>query len=910
MTPGVSTAAPFFTVPAWQEGAFRASVRRRFRATISAVMKRAIVLFLIVLCLAAGGLPASGAEVPPSGRHYAPSREADILHLAIDVTPDFRQRTIAGTVAIRFKPIAQPLEQLRLDAADLAVQWIRATAKVAAWQATDAQVIVTFDPPIRPDTEASVTIHYTAAPQRGLYFRTPEMGYKAEDTHLFTQGETIEARHWFPCYDAPNEKFTSEVTCRVPEGMVVLSNGRRVSSEKDPATGLVAVRWLQDKPHVSYLIALAAGRFKKVEDKYRAIPLAFYTPASQIAQAQNSFEGTRDMMGFFEQEIGVPYPWARYDQVCVDDFVTGGMENTSLTIMTDGTLHTADYEDLHDSQGLVAHELAHQWFGDLVTCKDWANIWLNEGFATYYELLYDGYANGRESFLYRSYESAKHIIAQPNQTTPIVRRDYRSPDDMFGYLAYPKGAWVLHMLRSQLGEDLYRRCIKTYLERHQYGLVTTEDLNAVIEELSGRSFDQFFDQWVYHAAQPDLAVSYAWDEKTRLAKVTVQQNQKLSDAVLLFNFPLPIRFKSKSGTVDRQITVKEKAEDFYLSLPWMPEIVRIDPDLTVLAKVNFNPPAAMLQAQMADQDDMLGRLLAIEQLGARADRTAAPKLKEILNTDRFWGVRVAAAKGLRAINTDESFDALLASLKQSDARVRRQVVVDLGGFHRDAACATLLKVVQDEKNPEIQAEAIRGLGAYRKPEVRETLLRQLNSDSYRSVRAGAAIGAIRVQDEPSFLEPLRERLQKSKAVFPSEVFASGLETLAWLARNEEKKDGLCEWLTSYVNDKKQRIQLAALNALGTLGDAKAVAVLEKFSDSARQNPQRGAAERALATLRDARKPPAELGALRKEVTDLKTENRQLRKDVDDLKKKLEALVAPPPVPKAVPPRKPGKPDRR
>src|SRR5262249_11923464 len=207
---------------------------------------------------------------------------------------------------------------------------------------------------------------------------------------LWTQVETMGARHWFPCFDAPNEKFTSEVTCRIPEGMVVLSNGKLVSEEKDAGSGLVAVRWLQDQPHANYLIALTAGYFKKVEDRYKDVPLAFYTPASQIEQAMKSFKDTKDIMGFFEREIGLPYPWAKYYQVVVDDFTAGGMENTTLTILTDNTLHTAATESLRDSQGLVAHEMAHQWFGDLVTCKDWSHIWLNEGFATFYEELYDG----------------------------------------------------------------------------------------------------------------------------------------------------------------------------------------------------------------------------------------------------------------------------------------------------------------------------------------------------------------------------------------------------------------------------------------------------------------------------------------------------------------------------------------
>jgi aminopeptidase N len=425
--------------------------------------------------------PADASEA----RKYAPSREIDILHLALDVTPDFKARSVSGKVTIRFKPLAKPFQELRLDGIDLTVSSITSTEKIMGWQATDKNVIITFEQPIAPEHEASITVVYRAEPKQGLYFRTPEMGYKPEDMHVWSQGESTEARHWYPCWDSPNAKFTSEVTCHVPEGMVALSNGKMMSEEKDSGSGLVAVRWLQDKPHANYLICLVAGYLKKVEDKYKDIPLAFYTPASQIDQALNSFKGTKEIMAFFEREIGVPYPWAKYYQVCVDDFGWGGMENTSITTLNESTLHTADFENLRESQGLIAHEMAHQWFGDLVTCKDWANVWLNEGFATYYDNLYDGHKNGPDALLYDFYESGKGIVSQPNQTNAIVRRNFNVPEEQFSFLAYPKGSWVLHMLRHQLGDDLFRRCIKTYLERHQFQSVVTEDLNRVIEELSG-----------------------------------------------------------------------------------------------------------------------------------------------------------------------------------------------------------------------------------------------------------------------------------------------------------------------------------------------------------------------------------------------------------------------------------------
>jgi aminopeptidase N len=821
-------------------------------------------------------------------RKYAPDREMDILNLALDVTPDFKRRTVAGKAVLTFQPIAKPLPELRLDAVDLDVQSVTSTEKVLGYQITDKKLVITFAEPIAAGKETSVTITYSAEPVHGLYFRTPEMGYKEGDTHLFTQGEAIEARHWYPCFDAPNEKFTSEVTCRVPEGMIVLSNGRLLSDEKDPATGLRVVHWRQDKPHATYLISLLAGYFKKVEDRYKEIPIAFYTPVSDIEEAATSFQDTKDGLGFFEKEIGVPYPWAKYDQVCVNDFVAGGMENTSITTLTDRTLFRKETENIRTSQGLMAHELAHQWFGDLVTCKDWSHIWLNEGFATYYAHLYDGHKNGRDSMLYGLYESAKGITDRTDDTKPIVYRKFDDPNEQFSYLAYPKGGWVLHMLRSQLGEDLYRRCIKTYLEGHQYGSVTTEDLNKAIEQLSGRSFDRFFDQWVYHAHHPELEITYSWDERNKLAKLAISQNQKLSDDVMLFQFPLPVRFKCAAGTYDRQINVKEKSEDFYFALPGAPKLVRIDPDLTLLAKIKFTPPEAMIQEQLADNYDVIGRVLAVEHLGGKKDHTSVQKLKVVLKDDPFYAVRMEAAHALRTIHSDDAFAALTDNLQQADARVRRQVVSAITGFYRTEAYDTLLQRLGKEKNPDITAAALRGLGAYPRGEARQRLIEYLNTASYRNGLADAAIAAMRAQSDPSYIEPLKGALSSRGPEFTSSGLGRGLETLAYLARNEEKKDGVRDFLLGYVNHRKRTVQVAAINALGTLGDPQAIGVLETFASARKETPEREAADKAITSLRAAKKPADEWRDLRSEVLELQKDNRELKKQIEELKKKVEA----------------------
>ena len=713
------------------------------------------------------------------------------------------------------------------------------------------------------------------------------MGYLPEDTHLWTQGETHEARHWFPSFDYPNERFTSEVTCRVPEDMTVLSNGRMVSEDADPSTGLKAVRWLQEKPHVSYLIALVAGKLKGIHDKAGDVPLGFYTPGSQIRQAQNSFESTAEMMAFFEGEIGVPYPWAQYNQVVVDDFNWGGMENTALTVLTDYTLFPDGFENLRSSQNLVAHELAHQWFGDYVTCKDWGHTWLNEGFATYYEALYDGHKHGREQLLYRQYR-ARQSIVKHKDTRAIVTRAYKKEMEQFSYRSYGKGGWVLHMLRSELGEYLFRRCIGSYLEAHALKSVVTEDLNAVVEALSGRSFDRFFDQWVYRGGVPHLKVSYSWLQEEMLAKVSVEQTHDLSDEVLLFALPTAIRFMTDAGIVDKEVTVTDRTHDFYFPFQAKPTAVLFDPDVEVLAKIAFSKPKPMLYAQLELPNEVPARLGAIAGLKSKKDRKTVSKLAEVLNNDPFYGVRISAAGALASMKTPEAFEALSESMVQKDARVRRQVIRGIGGFFRKESLRHLLQVLGSEQNPDIRADVLKALGKYDDGAARKELLDHLTSDSYRNVLAGAAIQAMRAQDDPAYIKPVMKVLAERESAFTSYGFGRGLGTLAHLARNKDRKDRVRDFLVGRISHKKDRVQRSAISALGTLGDPRAIAAVSAFSGGDEGDPLQRAANKTLKSLRAAKEVSVELKDLRNEVMELKEAGEKIRRDLDDLKKRQKA----------------------
>lgn len=823
----------------------------------------------------------------PKTRRYAPSRTVDVVHLVLDVTPDFRRRTVSGIATVRFQPIGLPVAELRLDAVDLTILDVDSSVPVAGYDATDEQLVITFAQSIKVGSETTVTIRYEAEPKQGLKFKTPELGYPATDEQCWTQGEPHEARHWFPSFDYPNERFTSEMVCHVPTGMTVLSNGRQVSEDVD-AAGLKVVRWMQDKPHVNYLIALAAGYFEKLEDDYNGIPLGFYVPPTQFAEARHTFDGTKDMMAFFEKELGVPYPWDTYNQVITYDH-GGGMENTTLTTLTERTLFRAEEtERLRSSRGLLAHELAHQWFGDYLTCKDWSHIWLNEGFATFYDGLHRGHVFGNDYYLHTMVSRSRNIVSRKG-ALPIVYREYVNPGEQFDFRAYPKGSWVLHMLRVQLGEDLYRRCITTFVERHALQSVVTEDLVRVVEEISGRSFDQFFDQWVYHGRHPELTVSYAWQEKDGLAKVTVAQTQTVNEDVLLFNLPTQLRFVTDQGVIVSDIVVAKKSEDFYVSLPAKPTIVRFDPQYGILGEVTFKKPTEMLYAQLRDTTDVVGRLLAVEGLKSKTDLKTIEKLKSALNEDSFYGVQVEASKALGEIGRNEAFDALVSSRKQPDERVRQRVIQDIGRFYRPDAAKLSRQAIDSDTNSLIRIRAIENLGKHAGASTRRTLVEFLDSDSYRNELASAAVRAIQRLDDAAYSDPLMKTLARREAAFTRRGFGRALESLGRINRFEERKHEVRTFLGEYVNHKNERIQRSALTALGNLEDPQAIPIVSSFAGGGdRKTPVQRSAESALKKLREARKTPVEVKDLRSDVEKLKEQNEKMEKALEDLKKRLDA----------------------
>ncbi|MFN3151878.1 M1 family aminopeptidase [Bremerella sp.] len=842
-------------------------------------------------CESAAARAAFGVDLGNNGPHYAPVRKVDVQHIKLDITPNFQKRTIGGSTTIRFVPLREAIDVLKLDAVDLSITAVEASTPVAEFDSTSTDLTIAFAEPIPVGQESWVTIEHHCQPQGGFYFRTPEMGYPAEDTHCWTQGESHYARQWFPCFDYPNEKSTTEVICHVPSDMTVISNGRNLGESIDPRTNLKSVHWLQDKPHVNYLICVVAGYFDKLEDAAGKIPLGFYSQPTLSEHAASSFQDTAMIMDFYQKEIGVAYPWHKYDQVTIRDFLAGGMENTTITTLTHNTIFTPATENVRSSRGLDAHELAHQWFGDYVTCEDWSHLWLNEGFATYYTHLYEGHKFGRDAMLYGLYRDATNRVIRSgaNDKRPIVWKKYRNAGDQFDYRAYPKGSWVLHMLRSQLGEEMFREAVQSYLKEHGLTTVTTPELQAAFEETSGRTFDRFFDQWVYHARHPDLKIRYRFDPKLSLAQITLEQTHKVDDDVMLFNFPATFAFLCDGEMVLHTEDITEAKRDFYVALPSKPEMVQFDPEYTLLTKVDFDKPEDMWLSELENAERATGRILAIEALAKKKSNKAIDAIQKALETDPFFGVRVEAAEALGKINNDESRAALRKTATPTDARVRLALVKAIVGDYQPEEVGTLLEGAQSEKNPAIVAAWIEGLAKYSDESVSQYLRASLDKPSFRNEIAEAAVAAMQKSGSSQYVPDLAEQVSQHSGNYTTRGLANLLKSLATLSDEKEEKLQSLQQIAPHLNDARDDVQKGAIEALGKLGLEEARPILQAYADASHNEELSKAAQGALAALtKDSTPQPTELIELRKQMQDLEKSNDSLKEKLDELEKKLEA----------------------
>jgi aminopeptidase N len=635
--------------------------------------------------------------------HRRLPRIYDVQHYIIRTRFDVPTKTVYGDTTVTLKPLASGFQAFALDATGMEFESVRLEpeGKALRWSESADKLLITLDRAYTSAESIAVRIKYKAVPEKGLYFvpASPASRYRryAKPAQIWSQGEPEENHYWFPCYDYPDDKATSEQYITTSGNETAISNGDLLETTNNP-DGTRTFHWKMDQPHSSYLISMVVGNYAKITDSYKNIPVEYYTYPGTEAKARNAFGRTPQMLQFFSERFRYEFPYNKYAQTVVSNFIFGGMENITATTQADTEILSGagDAPSL-SVDNLVSHELSHSWFGDLATCKDWANLWVNEGFATFFEAAYKEHAVGRDAYLEEILSDANSYFSEDayQYRRPVISNRYQNPVDLFDSTLYKKGGVIVHMLREVVGDEVFWKALNEYLNEFKYQNTDARDIQHVFERVSGKSLDWFFDQWLYKAGYPELRVRQSYDPQTRKLMLDVEQTQA-PDTTTPEVFRLPnveIEIGTTRGRKTERIDITKRTERFTFNLDSRPRMVVFDKGERVLKKLDFPQSSEMTAYQLTHSTDAIARINAADSLKQRGDsalfederQEIIRALSQALMHDSFYGVRAAAASTLTQFKSSEAMNALLEGTKDADARVREASVAGLRNINNGEA---------------------------------------------------------------------------------------------------------------------------------------------------------------------------------------------------------------------------------
>ncbi len=775
------------------------------------------------------GVPDPRFAIPGASPQYPPDRDFKTEHTKLELAFDIDNEIVSGKATIKIRTLVET-DRIILNAASMKIKSVKlASGKALSFEYDNEKITINTGKTPSGQQLEIVVEYEIVKPRLGVYFVQPDKAYPKKPVQVWTHGETSDARYWFPCHDEPHEKATMEMLLTVPEDFFALSNGVLVSTKQDKKAK--TYHWRMNYPMPSYLAMLAVGRFAEIKDEWKGVAVTYYCEKGREADARRAFGKTPNMLEFFSNTIGVKYPYDKYAQVAAADFIFGGMEHTTATTQTDLVLHDerAHEEAWHD--GLVAHELAHQWFGDLLTCKSWPHAWLNESFATYFDALFTEHDKGKDEFLYQLYGNAKTYFSEDQERyrRPLVTNIFIGPEDIFDRHLYEKGSLILHMLRNILGDAVWWKCIKYYVEKNANRTVETTDFISAIEEASGRSVRKFFDQWIYGAGHPELKANYYWDDKAKEAVIRVSQSQRVDDSTPLYSLPLTIEIITKEGQKRFVETLAEKQKQFRYKMASEPLDVRIDADNVLLKKMEFIKPKEMWLYQLANDQNAIGRIAAAQELAKISSSDIVTTLEKQFDKEKFWGVQAEIAASLATMKIDAAVYALEKMAHVKSVKARRAVAEALGETKNGKALDILTKLLKDRSSYCVPAEAARSIGKVSHPNSMKLLKENLAVDSWNdTIRSYTLSGISQLQTDESV------KLLKKYSEYGnhSRCRMTAIRALGAIGRG--RKDVL-DALIAYTEDKFSLVQMMAVISLGDLKDERAVPVLQKLTKGDRDS---------------------------------------------------------------------------
>ncbi|MCE9669141.1 HEAT repeat domain-containing protein [Myxococcus stipitatus] len=821
--------------------------------------------------------------LPGATEHYAAERPVRAEHLRLELDLDFEQARISGVCTTRVSAV-RALSTLTFDAVDLEVSRVLVDETPARFTNSGAHLRVELPRPLEPGQAREVAIHYATRPRRGLYFWGPDAAYPDRPRQAWTQNQDTDARCWFPCLDTPAQKATSEVIATFPEGMTSLSNG--VLVEDRVQAGRRTQHYRMEQPHSPYLVTLAVGDFEEVTDSSGTVPLRYLFARGRREDALRCVQRTPEMVRVFQELTGEPFPWSGYAQVFLTEFIFGGMENTTATSLTDAVLHDARAHADYTAEPLISHELAHQWFGDLLTCRDWPHGWLNEGFATWCEVLWKERADGvDEADQHRLVDLEAYLgEVKERYARPIVSRRFHAPMDVFDRHLYEKGGLVLHELRRRLGDALFFQGLRHYVSRHRHGTVETVDLARAFEQATGHNLDGFFDQYVFAPGHPELKVEVRYEAEQARLRLKVRQTQRTDTGTPVFRLPLDVVVTVEDQDTVHRLEVTDAEHFFHLPCATAPSQVRVDPRRDVLGTLEVDKSAGLWMEELRAAPEARARTEAAQALGRDGGYRAVEALAHALGDTRlFWGTRAACARALGRIRTPEARSRLLTAMNVEHPRVRRAVVAALGEFRKDPDVASRLRslVQAGDASYFVEAEAARSYGKVRPADAVEVLEAVATRPSFQDVIASGAMDGLAESQDPAAFPLAVARTAYGQPAF---LRRAATQAVAKLAEVAGRKREAVDLLGDLLRDPMFRVQMGVFEAARTLGDRRLIPHLEgtPLSDAR----ARRAARETVRSLREGEPQTRELAALREEVDALKEATRALRE-------RLELLPPPP-----------------
>ena len=763
----------------------------------------------------------------------------ELLHTKLEVKFDYDKAWMYGKAWVTLKPHFYPTDSLKLDAKGMDIKEVavmKGAAKTALKYTYDSlQLSIKLDKTYKGGENYTIYISYTSRPNdltvkgsaaitdaKGLYFINPKGEDKDKPTQIWTQGETEANSVWMPTIDKPNQKSTEEIYMTVPAKYVTLSNGLLINQKKN-TDGTRTDYWKMDLPHAPYLFFMGVGDFAIVKDKYKEKEVNYYVEKKYESVARKIFGNTPAMIKFYSEKLGIDYPWAKYSQIVGRDYVSGAMENTTATLHQESAYQNArQLVDGNSWEETIAHELFHQWFGDLVTAESWSNLTVNESFANYSEYLWMEHKDGKDAADEHHYQDMQGYLMQPgNDKKDLVRFKYADKEDMFDGVSYNKGGRILNMLRNYVGDDAFFKSLNNYLTSNKFKAGEAGQLRLAFEEVTGQDLNWYWNQWYYGSGHPKLKIDYVYDDAAGTAKVIIEQTQK-TDKV----FRLPIAIDIYNGAVKerKKVWVENKIDSFTFSYTKHPDLINVDADKVILCEKTDNKTAENFIHQLKYAPNYLDRREAIEFLGKKGMKELTLGLQ-----DKYNGLRRMTMErlGKSAMAKDADVIAAIEKIAKKDKDKKTQAAaIKFLAKTGDAKYESLYNKFISDSSYSVAGAALEGLEKLA-PEKAYDLAKKYSSDT----KAGLAEVVNRIitskgaeADFDFIANQYRDSPPSQEKVAATAQFCSYLEKVNDEAKVKKGIDYVVKFYNQIPEQYRSYVDPAFKSSLDKLGKAKGAAI--------------------------------------------------------------------------------------